>query len=149
LVYGELGFARKKYNKIYSFQNTTNAPQFFLRNKNMERIDYISIVDAVKSDKNIAEITKVGLCRLWAKNTIKLISQSFPNVEIEAREVDLEASLQHTFLRIVIPGEKPYVYDGVGTSKYPPFLGYEDDAPSHLKNSHPDMINSYVDKKYQ
>lgn len=114
----------------------------------MERYNYQSIVDVIKGDKDIDQVTKIGLCRIWTKKVINLIKRNFPDIQIEAREIDLEPGLQHTFLRVEKPGQKAYFLDGVGTTKYPPFIGFEDEAPKHLKNSHSDMINSYIDKKH-
>jgi len=108
----------------------------------METEDYIKKIREVEEDSTIKSVTKIGLCRRWAKMTMDKLRERFPEIAIEAREVDVSPNLQHTFLRIIIPGNKPLLWDGVGTLKIRPFCGYEDEAPTYLQNSRSDMINN-------
>lgn len=88
--------------------------------------------------------TALGFCREWTHRIMIFIRRKFPNVKVEAREVDITANLQHTFIRIIDDEEEPYLYDGVGTARHKPFFGPESKAPEHLQNSKPDIINRYI-----
>lgn len=68
----------------------------------------------------------------------------FPKVKVETKEVELESFLQHTFLRIIILENEPFICDGVGILKHDPFWNYESEAPKHLQDSNSDMINKYL-----
>jgi hypothetical protein len=108
----------------------------------MENITYNSIIYCIETKPNIQDITKIGLCRVWTKAAMEYIKSNFPNVLVEAREVDLEPDLQHTFLRMSINGQRPFLADGIGSAKYQPYFGFEDEAPTHLQNSRSDVINN-------
>jgi hypothetical protein len=108
----------------------------------MEREIYTPIIETLANDKVVKEMTKIGLCRRWTIAAMALIRTHYPEITAEAREVDLTPHLQHTFLKISIAGEKPFFWDGVGTLKFQPFSGFEEDAPPHLQNSRSDMINN-------
>jgi CRISPR/Cas system-associated exonuclease Cas4 (RecB family) len=78
------------------------------------------------------------------RRMILFIKNKFPKVIVEAREVEITSSLQHTFIRIVDENKESYLYDGVGTVEHKPYFGPENEAPRHLQNSKPDMINKYL-----
>jgi len=109
----------------------------------MENSTYHSILKDINGIKNIQEVSRIGLCRVWSKAIMEMVKSSFPQVSVEAREVDLEPNLQHTFLRVTIGNQKPFLIDGVGSAKFSPFFGYEDEAPEHLQNSRADVINIF------
>lgn len=95
-------------------------------------------------DETIRSQTTLGFCREWTRRVISLIRIKFPNIKVEAREVDITPNLQHTFVRITDENEEPFLYDGVGTTKHKPYFGPEKEAPNHLQNSKSDIINSYL-----
>jgi len=108
----------------------------------MERNLQALIVDRIENDEHIKEVTKIGLCRVWSKVAKDYITSNYPEIIVEAREVDLEPYLQHTFLRLIIKNEEPFLIDGIGSVKFPPFSGFESEAPEHLRNSRMDIINN-------
>lgn len=112
----------------------------------MERNIYSPIVDTLQSDGEISKYSSHGYCRDWVREAIKIL-KAYPEIGIEVREVDMPYGLQHTFLRIIFPDYKPFICDGIGVEKHPPFFGYEDEAPAHLQNSHLDIINTYLHLK--
>jgi hypothetical protein len=102
------------------------------------------IIDLIQNDERVKSFSKPGFCRSWTREAIRAI-RNFPDVGVEAREVDIGPCLQHTFLRVTLPGVRPLLLDGTGVGNKEPYFGYEDEAPKHLQNSHPDtMINSYI-----
>jgi hypothetical protein len=107
----------------------------------LERDRFISLKDVLISEPALKELARPGLCRQWTKAALDFFEKIRLNISAEAREVEIEPSLQHTFIRI--RGERAYLCDGTGVLDFPPFFGFEDEAPEHLLNSHPDMINSY------
>lgn len=109
----------------------------------MEGSTYHSIVEDIDNLKNLQEINRIGQCRIWSKAIMGMVKLNYPGAIVEAREVNLEPGLQHTFLRIIIDDQRPFIMDGVGTAKFPPFFGFEDEAPTHLQNSKSDIINNF------
>jgi hypothetical protein len=109
----------------------------------MERSTYHSILEDINGLRNLQEINKIGQCRVCSKAIMEMVKLNFPQVLVEAREVNLEPDLQHTFLRITIDNKKPFLIDEVGSAKYPPYAGYESEAPEQLQNSRADIINNY------
>jgi hypothetical protein len=105
------------------------------------------IIDFLRNNEKTKPVSRLGYCRVWTKEAILAITRQFPDAEIEAREVDISPNLQHTFLRVVMPNVKPLILDGTGVGKEKPYFGYEEKAPLHLQNSHPDMINNFIKKK--
>lgn len=90
------------------------------------------------------------MCRMWVKVAMERIKTMSDELSIEAREVDLEPHLQHTFLRITHGEDRPFLIDGIGSAKHPPYFGYEDEAPPHLQNSRSDIINVYcIDNRHK
>src|SRR3972149_1691814 len=94
----------------------------------------VGIITNINNNPLTIETKKVGLCRISAGAVLDL----FDNLEnrpedltVEAREVDLEHGLSHTFLKLEFAGET-YYWDGVGTTKSEPYLGTEQEAPPHL-----------------
>lgn len=112
----------------------------------MERNPYTSITEILTTDSQILEQAKPGLCRMWVKKAINLINERFPQVEAEAREVEVGLQVFHAFLKIQLPNERTLYLDAIGAEKFQPFIGYEEDLPIHLQNSHSDMMNSYLKK---
>ena len=111
----------------------------------MERDTYLSIADMLISCKEVKSQAKKGHCRTWTAKATEYIAANFPEAQVEAREVHISSGMDHTFLRVIVPEERPYIFDGTGVEKFGPYFGYEDNAPPHLRSSHPDMIN-YVGK---
>jgi|SRR5581483_269676 len=109
---------------------------------------YQGIFDLVGQDSKIHKETFVGNCRVWSKDVILAIrrfnDQCGVNILAEARESEVEPCLFHTFVRLSIGSEKPYLWDGTGTGKSQPYFGPEEEAPEHLRNSKPDIINYYI-----
>lgn len=102
------------------------------------------VIHEVESDKNAQSFIRLGFCREWTKATILFIRKRFPTVKVEAREVNITPNLQHTFVRLTEEGEDPVLCDGVGTISHAPYFGPESEAPKHLQNSKPDIINKYL-----
>ena len=101
------------------------------------------VIGCFSKDFVLKQRNKLGLCRIWTGRVLDLVKGLDINeleLTAEAREVQVEPGLHHTFVRITL-GEKSYLWDGIGTGKYGPYFGLEDQAPEHLKNSHLDMIN--------
>ena len=103
----------------------------------------IALVQEFSDDPVLKSRSKLGLCRIWTGRVLELVKAlRFEKQEliVEAREVKLEPELYHTFIQLKV-GEKSYLWDGVGTAKYAPYFGPEDEAPEHLKNHSLDMIS--------
>lgn len=111
----------------------------------VEKNSYNKIAQDINSDEIIKELSKPGLCRKWTALAINFVKNNFPDVETEAREVEISPNLQHTFLQIRKSNNDPYIFDGTGVEKHSPYSGYEKDVPIHLQNSKPDMINKYIE----
>lgn len=96
------------------------------------------------ADDKLKRVTHLGLCRVWTDKAMRRVEEiTNGTVGVEAREVEVEIGLAHTFIRAVCDGEEPFLYDGIGVGSHPPYFGPENQAPKHLLNSHPDMINEY------
>ena len=101
------------------------------------------IAEYLSKDPILEKRNKLGLCRMWTDRALNLVEGlrvEEQELVAEAREVQVEQGLFHTFVRIKV-GEKSYLWDGVGTSKHDPYFGPEDQAPEYLKNSNLDMIS--------
>lgn len=109
-----------------------------------ERIDYNRIRSKIEANKMLYVASRLGFCREWTRVVMLYVRSQYPDVKVEAREVDITENLQHTFPMLTIENDEPYICDGVGTAKHSPYFGYESDAPQHLQNSRPDMINRYL-----
>lgn len=109
---------------------------------------YEELIKAIEEDGDIKEVTKKGLCRQWVRQVYKkllpMLSSSGKNFSIEPREIHISPDLTHTILRIKIENELQVLFDGVGVEKHEPFFGLEEEAPSHLQNSHPDLLKYYL-----
>jgi hypothetical protein len=110
---------------------------------------YESLVSKILESPDCQEVRQKGWCRRWSRCAYLVLKEWAAlldvQLEIEAREVDVELYLSHTFLRLVLPGEQPYLLDGTGIGSYEPYFGYEAEAPEHLKNSTWDPLNHYFD----
>ena len=99
----------------------------------------------LSEDLVLEKRVKPGLCRIWTNRVLDLIDQlNEEGVVAEAREVQLEPGLYHTFVRINF-GQESYLWDGVGAGGYEPYFGPEDQAPEHLRNSNLDWISRIRD----
>lgn len=105
--------------------------------------EFKKVISTIYDDENIVSSSVVGFCREWTKRIIQFLKSKYPDIKVEAREVDITPNLQHTFPLISIDDDK-YIIDGVGTAKHPPYIGSENSAPKHLQNSKPDIINKYI-----
>ncbi len=103
--------------------------------------------------EKVKAVTRLGMCREWTSCAMTEIENLATNLGLkvlcEAREVTISPGLSHTFIKVLVEDERPILCDGVGVGKYPSFIGYEDEAPEHLKNSKSDMINIYRKLKFQ
>ncbi|HUC94545.1 MAG TPA: hypothetical protein VMR19_00875 [Candidatus Saccharimonadales bacterium] len=106
----------------------------------MERNIQETIAEELQDNEALAKLCTHSLCRLWTR-AVMLYLKKYPEIKTEAREVKINDSLDHTFLRITVGDQKPYFIDGMGVEKNPPYFGPEDEAPQHLLNSRPDTIN--------
>ncbi len=117
--------------------------------KETQRI-YRKIYNNINEDPKVKENSFIGNCRIWSRQVLLLIhelnKQNGYKIKAEAREIKLDEFSYHTFIRIRLDEEDFYLYDGIGTTKHCPYFGPEDDAPEHLRNSKPDMINYYLPK---
>ncbi len=109
----------------------------------MERYlyDKTRIIEELVQNPELAQLSKRGHCRSWTKASIYALKAIFPQISVEAREVEIIEELRHTFLKIHLNDHQTLLCDGVGVGKYPPYFGFEEDAPEHLRNSKPDVIN--------
>ncbi len=107
---------------------------------------YLDILSAVQIDESALAHSQVGWCRKWTREAVipmrRFCDENGIDAIIHAMEVDIEPGVQHTFIKMTIPGCRPFLFDGVGTASHDPYFGYEDEAPEHLQNSRFDMINS-------
>ena len=96
-------------------------------------------------DPILEKRTKPGNCRAWAGRVLNLVDQlNEQGLSAEAREVELEPYLFHTFVRLNF-GQESYLWDGVGAGGYEPYFGPEDQAPEHLRYSNLDWISKIRD----
>lgn len=111
----------------------------------MEPSVYLELQDMVLNNSGIMKLMRLGFCREWSLATLKFIRKfaedSAYQLQIEAREVNISPLLSHTFIRLIAGEERPYLMDGTGVEKHPPYFGYEDEAPEHLRNHKLDMIS--------
>lgn len=102
------------------------------------------IEETIKLHPNLDGLNKKGLCRVWTREAIGIIKElksiNHWEIEIEAREVEIEPGLDHTFLRIIVQGFPAFILDGTGAGFYDPYFGPETEA-SHLQNSKIDWIH--------
>ena len=101
------------------------------------------VIEGFSEDIVLKQRSKLGSCRIWTGRVLDLaegLDTDEQGLTAEAREVQIEPGLRHTFVKITF-GEKSYLWDGVGVGRHGPYFGLEDQAPEHLKNSHLDMIN--------
>ena len=114
----------------------------------METDIYFDIIKVLAATDSLKEFERTGFCRAWSGNALRVIKTVAGEKQfkllVEAREVYLEPSFSHTFLRLLADGQEAFIIDSIGTEKFPPFVGFENDAPDHLQNSRHDMINYYV-----
>jgi len=99
----------------------------------------------IDEDPAVRENQKPGLCRPWSDAVMDVIekeARKIPNgIAAEARQVQLEPFLWHTFVLLTIDGVQ-YV-DSIGTEGYPPYRGLLAEAPEYLQQSAVDPINIY------
>lgn len=108
------------------------------------------VVNQLKLDFLCAHYARPGHCRKWSMAALQAIEDIKDKLEveytIEAREVDIERGLSHTFVKLVFRirnSEYTYLLDGTGVAGFKPYFGRERDAPAHLQNSRSDQINLY------
>lgn len=95
-------------------------------------------------DNKLKNVARLGLCRIWTDRAMSKVEETTGrDVEMEAREVEIGIGLTHAFIRAMFNGEEPFLYDGTGVGSHPPYFGPESQAPNHLLDSRPDMINKY------
>lgn len=108
---------------------------------------YKELCAAASRNEKVSHWMRIGFCRRWSDEfSLALKSLAEENglkIKVELREVQIDYNLDHTFVRIEIAGEEPWLCDGVGVGKYKPFFGLEIESPGHLKNSRLDMIEVY------
>ena len=109
--------------------------------------DYVKIAERL-TNGDVKESARIGLCRDWSRRAMDAIEefaedQGIKVIRLEAREVEIESNLDHTFILVELEDDKPFILDGTGLAQHAPYFGYEDEAPQHLRNSHLDMINNY------
>lgn len=113
-----------------------------------EKFNYQHIVDLLARTPSVTKLEQIGMCRLWTaeaiRHTLKFIRDYSLPVTAEAREVNINRSLSHTFLKLMADGDFPFLIDNVGVENFPPYIGYEHEAPPHLHNSHFDILNYYL-----
>lgn len=81
-----------------------------------------------------------GWCREWCLRMANLVDElTQEDMVLEIREVEVEPELWHSFLKILI-SEESWFYDGVGVGNHESYLGTENQAPDHLKNSRIDAL---------
>lgn len=98
------------------------------------------ITNALITDRRTTSQAKPGLCRRWTNNALNVIrGLQLRGVSAQAREIDYETSLQHTFIGAEVSGEA-YFFDGTGVGNEPPYFGPAEDAPKHLQNSRRDRM---------
>lgn len=101
------------------------------------------LLEEASKDQFLVDKTRVGLCRLWSEEVLRIVDflqcKGY-QISGEAREVELDPGLYHTFLRINTINEV-YLWDGAGSGKHRPYFGLESEAPEHLKDSSLDMIS--------
>jgi hypothetical protein len=116
----------------------------------MQEADLVRLGEELFSNPKTVAVARIGSCRVWTKEAIEQVkafrSQNNLDLTCEAREIELEPGLEHTFLRVLAAGLPPYDYDGTGTSSFGPYKGPEEQA-THLQGSHFDMIHSYQSVK--
>jgi hypothetical protein len=116
----------------------------------MEKTTYCEIVSLLEATESVKKLEQLGMCRYWAAEVVstlkKYTEDTKVNLEYEVREVEINNLLSHSFIRVIAEGELPLIIDAVGVDKKPPYIGYEQDAPPHLQNSHPDILNCYLKK---
>lgn len=103
----------------------------------------IGLVESFSRDPVLKSREKLGLCRIWTDRVLDLAKElklGEQGLIAEAREAQIEPGLFHTFIQLRI-GDESYLWDGVGTAKYAPYFGSEDQAPVHLRNHTLDMIS--------
>jgi hypothetical protein len=117
----------------------------------MERNIYTQILAFLDDAPSIQKYRKRGLCHQWVGEALTILSKSDLTdkapIELSAREVYMGFSMSHTFLRLLAEGQLPFLIDGTGVEDFPPYAGYESDAPEHLQNSRPDILNYYFRAK--
>lgn len=105
---------------------------------------FYQLYNTLKESPQLATVQKRGFCRIWsgrARDVIRqFISENNYDWRVEAREVQIESCLFHTFLRLIC-GDQSYVLDGTGVSDFPEYFGPESEAPRHLLNSSRDWID--------
>jgi hypothetical protein len=111
-------------------------------NKEMDN----TVLCYIQNHEELELYAKPGLCRVWSGKAREILySYMETNHEegiVEAREVEIEPGLSHTFLKLIVNSET-YLLDGTGVGNFPHYFGEESKAPSHLKNSQLDWIEIY------
>jgi hypothetical protein len=111
---------------------------------------FLSVGEKLQTDPRTGKNRRKGLCRSWTSVARDVLREEFvrrgiiADVIFEASEVEIEPYLSHTFLRVGYKGVI-WLFDGTGVGRFEPYIGPEEDAPEHLLNHHPDMINQYWD----
>lgn len=112
----------------------------------MNRQEFSQLETILKTEQRVVAVAVIGLCRVWTREAIRVVKefreQTGLKFKIEAREVEIESFLLHTYLRLLTESDT-YVCDGVGTVAYKPFFGLESDA-FHLLPSTLDQIQRYL-----
>jgi hypothetical protein len=106
-----------------------------------------SFNEILEKDSQIAAVTKIGFCRLWTRRAAELARDYFESNkwEVIARETIAKSSESHTFLRIRSLNDEQlsFFYDGVGTCRFGPYCGPENESPPHLKENRRDYFCQY------
>jgi hypothetical protein len=112
----------------------------------MNRQEFLQLETILTSEQRVIASAVIGWCRIWTKEAISVVKkyreETGLQFKIEAREVEIEPFLFHTYLRLLTTTEA-YVCDGTGTASYKPFFGLETEA-AHLLPSTVDPIQYYL-----
>lgn len=113
---------------------------------NIEDENLSIVIAEVEKNESIRKTCKIGLCRVWSSRVMDLLHSVAEyygiNLTVEAKEVDIESNLSHTFLEILYRGNV-YYWDGIGIGNHGAYFGLAEEAPSYLLHSRTDMINFY------
>lgn len=108
---------------------------------------YQTIVQHLQTDEHTLAAAVPGLCRIWTREAIKILKHYQEifglSLLLQAREVELEPGLTHTYLRLVLDHEEAWTLDGTGTLSFQPYFGPEKNSPFNIDASTFDPIHYY------
>ena len=98
-----------------------------------------------------------GWCRRWSDCVMNILEDSQEFELVEAREVEYQPGLWHTFVKAVTNDGESYLFNNNGHESKEFYIGFEDEAPVYLLNSRRDSLlmtireqnKKYIDKKYK